>query len=114
MKVLLDENVGPRLIRLLRWHDVRHVRDEGWLGKKNGELLSLAEAERYSAFITADKNIPHQQSVRGRPLMILLLDVHPNSSETQAACVPKILEALTELRPGHFISIEGPHLGRSR
>jgi predicted nuclease of predicted toxin-antitoxin system len=114
MMVLLDENVGPRLIRLLRWHEVRHVRDEGWLGKKNGELLGLAEAEQYSALITADKNIPHQQMIRERVIMVLLLDVHPNSSETQAVCVPKILEALTELRPGRFIVIEGPHLGRLR
>ncbi|MCB9129221.1 MAG: DUF5615 family PIN-like protein [Ardenticatenales bacterium] len=46
MRILLDENVD-------RWlkstfdpiHDVVTVREYGWSGKKNGELLSLAEIE---------------------------------------------------------------------
>ena len=42
MKILLDESL-PRKLRndFGNEHDVWTVRDKGWLGKKNGELLKL-------------------------------------------------------------------------
>lgn len=42
MKILLDENL-PRKLKtdLGSEFDVKTVRDMGWLGKRNGELLGL-------------------------------------------------------------------------
>jgi len=42
MKILLDESL-PRKLRndFPGGHEVLTVRDMGWLGKKNGELLKL-------------------------------------------------------------------------
>ncbi len=42
MKILLDESL-PRKLRnsFEASHEVLTVRNQGWLGRKNGELLSL-------------------------------------------------------------------------
>ena len=42
MKILLDENLPKKLkADFGTEHEVKMVRDMGWLGKKNGELLGL-------------------------------------------------------------------------
>lgn len=45
MKILLDECIDRKLAREFVEHDVKTVPQMGWAGIKNGELLSLAEAE---------------------------------------------------------------------
>ncbi len=56
MKILLDESL-PRKLRndFTAEHEVWTVRDTGWLGKKNGELLKLMTDNRFELFITVDK-----------------------------------------------------------
>jgi len=44
----------------------------GWAGKKNGELLRLAEPE-FDVLITADRSLLHQQNVRGLSLGVITL-----------------------------------------
>ena len=53
MKVLLDENLPRKLADHLKGHECRTVSERGWAGKKNGELLSLAETE-FDVLITLD------------------------------------------------------------
>ena len=45
----------------------------GWSGLKNGELLSIAEAEGFEVFVTGDKNLPYQQSLARRRMAIVVL-----------------------------------------
>lgn len=66
MKLLLDECV-PRKIKFLFAAEgmfCETVRDAGWSGKENGELLSLAE-KNYDVLVTIDRNIRHQQNLLG-------------------------------------------------
>ena len=51
MKILLDENL-PRQLKADFGpdYDLKTVRDMGWLGKKNGELLGLIVDRRQSLF----------------------------------------------------------------
>ena len=58
MKILLDEQLPHRLRKHLPPHDVFTVDYMGWSGLKNGELLSIAEAEGFEVFVTGDKNLP--------------------------------------------------------
>ena len=44
MKLLLDESVPQDLKGYLPEHDVKSVKDQGWQGKSNGELLELASS----------------------------------------------------------------------
>ncbi|MCU0426292.1 MAG: hypothetical protein MUF71_11770 [Candidatus Kapabacteria bacterium] len=47
MKILLDENLPKKLKRNFTQHEVFTVRDKGWNGKKNAELLRLMQEKWY-------------------------------------------------------------------
>ena len=57
MKILLDENL-PRQLKgdFGSDYDVKTVRDMGWLGKKNGELLGLIVFNGFDFFVTIEKS----------------------------------------------------------
>jgi predicted nuclease of predicted toxin-antitoxin system len=58
MKVLVDE-CAPRALKkhlIIYGHECRTVREAGWSGKQNGELLSLAETA-FDVLVTVDTNL---------------------------------------------------------
>lgn len=55
MKVLVDECVPLKLVRLLTGHVSVTAREKGWGSFKNGQLLALAEPE-FDLFLTCDRN----------------------------------------------------------
>ncbi|MGO9058498.1 MAG: DUF5615 family PIN-like protein [Candidatus Binataceae bacterium] len=81
MRLLLDEQLPRHLARELTGHDVRTVRQQGWTGAKNGELLRWAVAAAFEVFITADKSIPFQQNLAQRALAIVILVAPSNAIE---------------------------------
>jgi hypothetical protein len=72
MKVLIDQNLPRKLAGHLKGHECRTVADCGWAGKRNGELLSLAELE-FEVLLTLDKNIPYQQDLKLGRIAILIV-----------------------------------------
>jgi hypothetical protein len=72
VRVLLDEQLPQDLAPLLTGHDVRTVREQGWAGIKNGELLRRAGVE-FQAFITMDRNLEFQQNISALGLGVLLV-----------------------------------------
>ena len=63
MKVLPEENMPTKVkYDFGEGYNVSTVRDMGWLGKKNGELLRLATFNGFDIFITLDKNLKNQQN----------------------------------------------------
>lgn len=55
MKILLDENMPTKVkYDFGEYHEVMTVRDMGWLGKKNGELLGLAAFNGFDIFSKFD------------------------------------------------------------
>ena len=91
MKLLLDENL-PRKPKADFGSDfeVKTVRDMGWLGKKNGELLRLIESNKFDFFVTLDKNLKYQQNLDKYPFSIFLLIAPNNKRETLQNLVSKI------------------------
>jgi hypothetical protein len=78
VKLLLDECIDRRFVRELGVeHSAESVPHKGWSGIKNGELLSLAEAE-FDAFITVDRNISFQQNLPRFDIAVLVLRVPSN------------------------------------
>ncbi len=75
MRLLLDESVPVRLRRPLPSHSVKTVIEMGWGGVKNGALLALATNE-FDAFLTVDKNIPHQRNVANLPVAVIVLEAY--------------------------------------
>src|SRR5258705_2848957 len=90
MKLLLDENLPKRLKQDFPEHDIYTVRDKGWNGKKNGELLELMRSEDFDALLTFDKNLQYQQNFQKFSLPVLVLNAPDNSYETLSHLVPNI------------------------
>lgn len=83
MKILLDESLPIKLRNDFGVdHNVYTVRDMGWLGKKNGELLSLMAENNFEIFVTVDRDLPYQQNVEKLPLPIFILCAVDNQRKT--------------------------------
>lgn len=97
MKILVDESC-PRKLRndFEPGHEVWTVRDKGWLGKKNGELLRLMVDNAFELFVTVDRNLPYQQNLEILPLPIIVLCAKDNRRETLKQILPKLFERLTK------------------
>ena len=107
MRLLPGESVPVQLRNLLVGHDVQTVRGIGWDSKSNGELLVLARDE-FDAFITLDQNLEHQQNITERDIPIIKLVARRSRIDYLELLVPKMLEALPNLKPGQVIRIEAP------
>ena len=105
MKILLDECVPKKLKSQLTGHEVWTVPQAGWAGKKNGALLSLA-AEQFPVMITVDKDLPHQQNIKGWRIMVVVLAAEDNNMESLIPLVPRLQEALRKPRPGEFVVLK--------
>ncbi len=108
MIILLDENLLSKKLKqpfFKKGDMVYNVNDMGWGGFKDPEILSLAERHSFDAFITADKNLPHQQNLTNRILIIIILDSRNTYPNYLLPLMEKISEILPSLSVGNCISI---------
>ncbi len=91
MKILLDENMPTKVkYDFGDGYDVSTVRDMGWLGKKNGELLGLTAFNGFDIFITLDKNLKNQQNLNKVDLKFIILVAKDNKHQTLQPYIDKI------------------------
>jgi predicted nuclease of predicted toxin-antitoxin system len=85
MKALLDENIDVRLKKYFDGseHEVVTVKDMGWNGLKNGELLKRAAENSFDILVAVDKNLPYQQNT-GKSINWL----QPASEEVTSMLLP--------------------------
>jgi len=101
VKILLDENLPKRLKRELSMFDVATVREMGWQGRDNGDLIRAAMQNGFSALLTFDKNLQYQQNFERYPISVLLLSARDNQFNTLRALMPAVIEKLNApLVPG--------------
>ena len=101
MLLLLDENLPKRLKQDFLEFEVYTIRDKGWAGKTNGELLKLMLANNFAALITFDKSMQYQQNFTKYSIAVLVLSAADNRYETLKTLVPKIKESINKgLKPG--------------
>lgn len=95
MRILLDENLPTKVkYDFGQDHEVKTVKDMGWLGKKNGELLGLATLNGFDVFITLDKNLRNQQNLNKFDLKFILLLATDNKHQTLQPYMEKVNELL--------------------
>lgn len=71
MRILIDESLPRYLKQMLNEHQSATVQEMGWNGIRNSELLSRAESS-FDVLLTADKNLRHQQNLKGLALSIIV------------------------------------------
>ena len=89
MRVLIDECTPKALKRVLadHGHECRTVQEAGWAGKKNGELLSVAE-NAFDVLVTVDTNLRYQQNLARRKIASLFFNLPPTASTTFDSTFP--------------------------
>jgi len=106
MKLLLDECL-PRKMKFLflrSGHHCETVREAGFGGKENGELLSLAEG-KFDVLITVDKSLKHQQNISDRKIAILVIRAASNDIDDIRPHFPKMLAVLHSVTPGQIVEV---------
>jgi len=99
MKLLLDENLPKRLKADFPEHEIYTVRDKGWNGKKNGDLLQLMLDEKFDALLSFDKNMQYQQNFKKFSIPVLVLNALDNSYLTLTKLSPFIKIKLASTLP---------------
>jgi hypothetical protein len=96
MRILLDESLPGELRTELQGHDVLTVREAGWSGLSNGELLARA-AGKFDVFVTADQNLQYQQNLAALPVAVVVLVARSNRMQDLRPLLPDLLDRLPKL-----------------
>ena len=110
MRVLLDECLPRRLKHELTEHDVRTVPEMGWAGKRNGDLVRLAEGE-FDAFLTVDRKLQHQQKLSAFDIAVIVLVARSRRLVDLHPLIPRIRETLPTARLGEATVVGEPTAG---
>ncbi len=105
MKLLLDECIPRKFRNLLPGHDCRTMPEEGLVGKKNGELLSLAEKSGFQVFLTLDRGLEYEQNLQRRSIAIILIRAKSNRLADLLPHSPEILRVLRSIQPGELAKV---------
>src|SRR5687767_1363244 len=106
MRILLDECLPTRLRDAIAAHEVRTVKQMGWLGVKNGSLLNLiSDSGSFDLFVTMDRNLPREQNISDLPFAIVILRAKSNRFEDTQPLMPELIRRLHEARPGQALEI---------
>ncbi len=94
MKILLDECVTKQLKSYLPEFEVFTVREMGWGGIKNGNLMALCVEKNFDVLLTIDKNFPHQQNLEKHQLTIVILNSFTSKIEELITFLPRFTEQI--------------------
>ena len=108
MKVLLDDCVPERLRSHLPGHEVHSVRFAGFSGRKNGDLLRLAQRAGYDVLLTVDQGVPYQQSMSGRTIAVLVLRAPANDIHTLKQMADAATRSLSSISSGTITELVFP------
>ena len=104
MRILLEENLPRKLAGHLIGHTCRTVVECGWSGKKNGELLGLADPQ-FDVLLTLDKNLPYQQNLDTKRIAVLIVRARSNRIQDLFPVIPECLAALKKIQPRQVVRV---------
>ena len=109
MLILLDENlISQKLKRPIieAGYTVYNADNMGWRGTKDRDLLALADAHPFDVFITADKNLPHQQNMSIYQLRIIVLNTKTTKPDYLIPSIEQACLIIPMLTAGSIILID--------
>ncbi len=102
MKVLLDECVDPKARKFFsEGFEVFHVKDVGWLGIKNGELVKRANGS-FQVLFTIDANMRHQTSLKYLSLIVTVAEGHFRSIEDYRSSIQQFEDLVHGFEKGSY------------
>ena|SRR5437660_6325740 len=108
--VLLDECIPEKFQLSLSPYSCTTVRKAGLAGKKNGELLALADG-KFDVLVTVDKSVRHQQSMKGRRISVIIIRARGNSVAKLKPHAAACLHTLGHIGFGEIVEVSGKHSG---
>ena len=103
MKILFDQGTPAPLRNHLPQHTVDTLAEKDWSDKDNGELLDLAERERYEILVTTDQNLRYQQNLAGMQIGIVVL--LSTAWPAIRLCTREINQAISTVQPGEIVEV---------
>ena len=96
MKLLFDESM-PRPLGACfpKSFEIRTVQRMGWAGRSNGDLLRLAAAHEFDAFVTADRGIEYQQNLDNLPLPVIVLIASRTRVQELRPLIAQVVDLIT-------------------
>jgi predicted nuclease of predicted toxin-antitoxin system len=106
VRILLDECAPSALKSYFRKHgyECRTVQEAGWSGKRNAELLNLAETN-FDVLFTVDTNLRYQQNLTNRRIAIVILQSSSNRLENLRPFFPECVESIGKTAPGEIVLV---------
>jgi predicted nuclease of predicted toxin-antitoxin system len=103
-RILFDHCVSRKLARYLPAHIIEFAGRIGWADLQDGPLLD-AMVGRFDILITTDQNLQHQQTLRGRPVSVIVLQAQSGHVRYLATLVPEIERAIDHIQPGDLVIV---------
>jgi hypothetical protein len=106
LRILIDESLPHPLVgELAQHHDVSTVRDQLWLGLRNGVLLRAAVDAGFDVLLTADRSLPYQQNLKAIGISVLVLTGVRNRIDDLRLLTSQVLSVLPLLVAGDSFEI---------
>jgi hypothetical protein len=105
MKLLLDECVPRKFKNHLPGHECQTVPEVGLAGRKNGDLLSLAQQAGFDVFLTVDRGIEYQQNLTQFGIAVVLIRASSSRLIDLLPHGPEILRVLRSIERGQLIHV---------
>ncbi|SFU41718.1 hypothetical protein SAMN02799631_00572 [Methylobacterium sp. 174MFSha1.1] len=104
MRTVVDEGVPRQLVQALRDYGIDASRfPRHWAALGNGALIRTIEEAGFAVLVTNDKNMAHQQSLRGRTIAIVALPYNKRRLILERA--EAIADTITQAGPGEHVAI---------
>jgi hypothetical protein len=102
--VLLDECLPRKLKRAFTGYEAKTVAEAGWAGRKNGDLLRLAQGH-FDVLITVDRNLAFQQDITQFDIAVVVLAAGSNAIEDLEPLMSAVIRAISSLRPRKVLRV---------
>jgi hypothetical protein len=74
-------------------------------GRRERELLRLAEAAGFDVFVTGDRNLEYQQTLAGRAFGVFVIYPRRLKMEYLLPLVPALNEVVASVEPGAIVHV---------
>ncbi|MBX3356738.1 MAG: DUF5615 family PIN-like protein [Phycisphaeraceae bacterium] len=108
MRLLLDECVPRTLLPHLTGLAAEHLRDLGWKGLANGDLLNAMREAGFTVLLTVDRNLRFQQPITEYGVSVVLLASVGNTVECLLPLLPQLRRELPFIQAGQLVQIDTP------